>query len=121
MIGQLIQEGTELGKFYSIPSSGSWDSIHELKYYDSYEYDTDFLTHGRGHLGDATREILKTFGTSETGGWYADRSTFPDTTYVWFLRGGGAVSGSNAGVFAFGRDTGAKAIVGGFRVVLALE
>ena len=121
VMGQLVQEGTELGTFYSTPSSGSWDTMPELKYYDSYEYDTDVLTHGRGYLGDATRETLKTFGASETGGWYTDFSSFPSSENVWFLRGGYASEGLRSGIFAYYRNSGYPSYYGGFRVVLAIE
>ena len=121
IMGQIVQEGSELGKFYSSPSSGTWDVIPELKYYDSYEYDNNNLTHGRGHLGDATKETLKIFGTSEAGGWYSDYSRFPDAAYVWYLRGGATHGSNGAGSFAFDRATGYPYNDVGFRVVLLIE
>ena len=121
VMGNMVTDDSQLGTFYANSNSGTWDSIPELKYYDSYSYDTDFLTHGRGHLGDATKETLKTFGTLDAGGWYSDYSYFPDTTNVWFLRGGAAHTGANAGAFSFINGTGAPGHFHGFRVVLALE
>ena len=121
MMGQIVQEGTELGTFYSNSPSGSWDFIPESKYYDSYEYASDNLTHERGHLGDATRETLKTFGKGEYDGWYSDRSAFPYTTFIWFHRGGNAVDEAFAGTFSFYRNAGSAHTYGGFRVVLAIE
>ena len=74
-------------------------------YYDSYENDSSYTSHGRGLLGDATRETLKTFG-SNTGGWYSDYAYFPNSTYSWFIRGGGYGNGPGAGVFYFSRGNG---------------
>src|SRR5574344_120968 len=73
------------GNFY--PSSSGL-SQPDTKYYDSYAYDgSSYTTHARGKLGDATKETLKTFG-STTGGWYSDYAYFPFSSHSWFLRGG---------------------------------
>ena len=121
MIGQIVQDGTELGTFYSNSSSGTWNEVPELKYYDSYSYDTSYDSYGRGHLGDAKKETLNIFGKGGKDGWYADRSAFPITIYIWFLRGGGAHDGSDAGTFAFDRGTGSPSSQYGFRSVLVIE
>ena len=122
VMGQIVQSvGTPLGIFHANSGSGTWDTIPQQKYYDSYTYDTNELSHGRGQLGDATRETLLEFGTNENGGWYGDQSRFPYSTYVWFLRGGYASNGSQAGAFAFARNEGAANAYYGFRVLLALE
>ena len=57
-------------------------------------------THGRGKLGDATKETLATFG-SYTGGWNDDQSRFIYITNSWLLRGGNYSNGTGAGVFYF--------------------
>ena len=119
-MGNMIQEGTSLGIFHANSNSGTWEEVPELKYYDSYEYDTDYLTHSRGYLGDGTKETLKSFGT-DFGGWYGDYSRFPHTTNVWFRRGGFSSNGSSVGAFAFNRSTGSPYYSYGFRVVLILE
>ena len=85
------------GEFYS-SSAGTFSP--DAKYYDAYTYNTSGTTHGRGKLGDATKETLKTFG-SVTGGWYGDYAYFPYSTYSWFMRGGRSTNGANAGVFGF--------------------
>ncbi len=121
VMGQLVQEGTELGKFYENSQSGSWDTIPGLKYYDSYKYDTSELSHGNGHLGDATRETLKTFGTSKNDGWHGDYSSFPNNNNNWFLRGGDSYNQSDAGLFAFINDVGDPFYYRGFRMTLAFE
>jgi formylglycine-generating enzyme required for sulfatase activity len=54
-----------------VDSSGNYYSSNanlsqpDSKYYDSYAYSASIFTdHARGKLGDATKEILKTFGYS---------------------------------------------------------
>ena len=66
------------GKFYS--SSSGFSTPPDSIYYDSYTYGTSYTTHGRGKLGDATKETLKTF-ESDTGGWYSDYAYFPDSSF----------------------------------------
>ena len=121
MMGNIVQEGTELGAFNANSQSGIWDEVPELKYYDSYENDTSTLSHGRGLLGDATRETLKTFGTSVLDGWYSDSSVFPIVSSYWFVRGGFSTYGARAGAFAFDRNGGSPNGGFNFRVVLTLE
>ena len=86
------------GSFYS--SYAGFSSAPNAKYYDKYTYSSDWSTHSRGKLGDATKETLKTYGNS-TGGWYDDFAGFVYSSHSWFLRGGNYGNGSNAGVFHF--------------------
>ena len=76
----------------------------ESKYYDMYTFSEDYLNHARGHLGDATREILQIFGNSP-GGWNRDYSNFPNVTSSavspWFRRGGEHCVSTLSGVFGF--------------------
>ena len=89
------------------------------KYYDAYTYDgSSWTSHGRGKLGDATKETLKTFG-SELGGWYSDSAYFPFSSYSWFIRGGRSADGSNAGVFYFQINTGGSGSSHSARLVLS--
>ena len=91
------------GAFYS--SSAGFSTTPDSIYYDSYTYGTSETTHGRGKLGDATKETLKTFGSS-TGGWYSDYANFPHSSNSWFFRGGRYNDGSNAGLFYFRNSSG---------------
>ena len=91
------------GTFYS--SSSGFSSTIDAKYYDKYTYDTDYLTHSRGKLGDATKETLSTFGDSY-GGWYSDYTYFVYSNYSWFTRGNDYNFDSGAGVFYFGGRNG---------------
>ena len=74
------------GNFYN-SNAGFNENYPNSKYYDSYTYNTSYITHERGKLGDATKEILKSFGTA-TGGWYGNNSYFPSNSRSWFIRGG---------------------------------
>ena len=119
VMGQTVEsELMPLGTFYN--NSGLWDMIPELKYYDSYAYSTTLSTHERGRLGDATKEVVKTLGTS-LGGWYGDVSSFPHLARVWFIRGGYSTSGNSAGVFNFNNANGNPGYDISFRVVLNVE
>ena len=86
------------GAFYS--SGAGFAVAPNLKYYDSYTYNTANTTHGRGKLGDATKETVKTFG-NVTGGWYNDFAYVPIKTSSWFARGGRYDAGSNSGLTSF--------------------
>ena len=103
------------GAFYA--SDSGFSSAPDTKYYDAYTYGTSDTDHGRGKLGDATKETLATFG-SYNGGWYSDYASFFDTIYSWFFRGGDCHVGSNAGVFGFFGDEGGGLISYSSRAVL---
>ena len=103
------------GSFYS--SSAGFSSAPNAKYYDKYTYSSDWSTHSRGKLGDATKETLKSYGNS-TGGWYDDYANFVDSSNSWFIRGGYCYSGSDAGVFGFIRGDGSASSNNSARAVL---
>ena len=63
------------------------------------------------HLGDAT---------GETAGWYSDFTSFVDTSYPWFTRGGYYGKGDVAGVFVFSSYSGVDSSDFTFRVVLSI-
>ena len=102
------------GNFYS--SNAGFSSVPDAKYYDKYTYGAGNTTHGRGKLGDATKETLSTFGSS--GGWYSDHASFVSSEPSWFLRGGEYDDGSSVGVFAFNSNRGAGFNRGSTRAVL---
>ena len=94
-----------------VNSSGAFDASHsgfssapDAKYYDAYTYGTTNIDHGRGKLGDATKETLATYGIAN-GGWYSDYTDFPLQISSWFERGGYCngvhANGAYAGVFTF--------------------
>lgn len=69
-------------QFY--PSNSGFTTAPDEKYYDSYMYDTVSVSHARGKLGDATKEILKTFGDSH-GVWSGGTSMFLQSRAAWLL------------------------------------
>ena len=107
------------GTFYS-SRSGFTDTNPRIdsKYYDSYGNDSVSTTYYRGHLGDATREILQTFG-SNTGSWNEDYSFFLASSNSWFSRNGHVVDSAKAGVFTFSSYDGGVHKGHSFRSVLS--
>ena len=91
------------GLFYS--SSAGFSAAPDRKYYDSYTYNTSNVTHGRGKLGDATKETLKIFGNA-LGGWYNGQSNFSYSNNSWIVHGGYYNDGDLSGLFDFSYITG---------------
>ena len=114
---------------YNAKSSGL-TTQPEDKYYDKYlaialdtttmSDDNQSKVQNRGLIGDATYEVMKTYG-SLTGGWNSDYAVFVSSSRPWFSRGGHANNGSYAGVFAFHRHDGGRNTAYSFRVVLTKE
>ena len=105
------------GAFYA--RSSGFSSAPDAKYYDAYTYGTSNIDHGRGKLGDATKETLATFG-SNTGGWYSDYAIFVFPSGPWFGRGDSSGNRSNAGVFYFSSSYGGVTSFNSSRAVLVL-
>ena len=105
------------GEFY-VGESG-FSSAPDIKYYDRYTYDTTNTSHGRGKLGDATKEILAAFGTVYDGAWYNDGSYLPYSSGVWFIRNGLYKDNIYAGIFYFGHSNGGSKSTSGARAVLS--
>ncbi len=90
------------------------------EYYDLYDYGTaynDSSAYARGHLGDATKEIIKS--VSNYDGWYSDYTIVVNASSPWFGRGGYSYSISSAGVFLFSSYYGSAISGGSFRIFLA--
>ena len=95
---------------YNASSAGSnfTYSTDTAKYLIPYAYGTtykDQTAYNRGRLGDATSEVV----TKASYGWYNDAAEFPNASYSWFHRGGYFLSGSTAGPFYFGLNSGTSA------------
>ena len=103
------------GAFYSRASG--FESAIDDKYYDKYTYNDAYLTHSRGKLGDATKEVLLTYG-GNTGGWYGDYSNLLTYDSPWFVRGGYYHSAFSASAFSFYRNAGNTDSSHGSRAVL---
>ena len=113
------QDGTDI---YYASSGLNKATMPDAKYYDLYDFSESNLTHERGHLGDATRETLASFGKNP-GGWNGDLTDFPYVTsagsWPWFIRGGYYGDGARTGVFAIGRANGNASWCISFRSVLS--
>ena len=70
-----------------------------------------------GKYGDAVYETSSS-GNSNTGSWDSSISGFPNSSYPVFFRGGRAINGSGAGVFAFNYNTGDASTDYSFRPVV---
>ena len=104
---------------YNAKSAGSnfSYSASTAKYIDTYAYGTsngDQTAYNRARLGDATGEVVSSSYTA----WNNDYAYFVDSSYPWFLRGGGYNSGSSAGVFRFHYDNGASILNDSARAAL---
>ncbi len=113
VMGNMVDEN---GAFYP---SNSELTQPESKYYDSYAYGTSYRDYSRGHLGDATKEVL----SDSSGGdaWNDDYAVFVYSSAPWFRRGGNYNGGSLAGVFYFNYYYGGAGSSYSWRVVLSSE
>ncbi len=96
------------------------------KYFDVYDKESALNSPKKKILGDATGELgpFTNYKDSDNNQrwhnhWYADYSAFTDTTHPWFTRGSNFRGGVINGQFNFGRNPGASADSGGFRLALA--
>ena len=91
----------------------------DSKYYDSYTYGTNYNDYSRGHLGDATKEVIANSGSYLA--WNDDYANFVYSSGPWFRRGGRYTSGGGAGVFYFYAFNGSADSNYSWRVVLSSE
>ncbi len=104
------------GRFYP---RNSGLSQPDSKYYDSYTYGTSLDDFSRGHLGDATKEVIA--NSSNNLAWNNDYAYFVNSSSPWFIRGGKCNGGSVAGVFTFNHYNGDAGSSRSWRVVLSSE
>ena len=107
-----------MGNYNDTIGYAGFSSMPEAKYYDKYtgtNSESDFTKY---HLGDATKETVK---TKSTGGnaWYQDYSYAVYSSYPWMLRGGSSSNGTAAGVFRFYDNIGNIGSGGSFRVAFS--
>ena len=108
-------------KNYSYQVGGSGLVNPGSKYYDSYvNYEDSYLIQKNGLLGDATKEIMATYG-SDSGAIYGNFSSFPFTTDNWFIRGGYYNSGVKSGIMAYADYDGSAGAAFTFRTVLVSD
>ena len=100
------------GKVYASGNFTEYSGVSfpNSKYYDLYSYGTSSSDYTRRILGDATGEVH---------GWYDDDAYFVFSGGPWFVRGGGVIDPTNAGVFTFFGHIGVPDPLLAFRSVLA--
>ena len=106
-----------MGNYNDTIYNAGFSSMPEAKYYDKYtgiDSEYDFTKY---HLGDATKETLKT-KSSGSSSWYGDYSLAVYSSSPWVKRGGGYDSSTAAGVFGFYTCDGGGFGSDSFRVVL---
>ncbi|MDD2392242.1 MAG: hypothetical protein PHU94_04860, partial [Bacilli bacterium] len=103
-------------------------ATYDPKYFDVYSTNSTEVTYNYRILGDATGELGPFYNYADGDGstrfhnnWYADYSSFFDSSYPWFYRGGSYYRGVLSGQFVFGRGTGAVSTAVGSRLVLAVN
>ncbi len=74
----------------------------DKKYYDTYTYSVIFRQYQERILGDATGEMgpLGILQSRDVSSWYYDEPFMIHISVPWYGRGGGAVRGAEAGIFA---------------------
>ncbi len=97
------------------------ENYPDSRYYDIYSYDEiSNLTQVRGHLGDATKEVLSAYGTA-LGGWDDGHTSFLHNNKTWMARGGSAGNKTNSGIFAFTDWDGSLHGAHSFRITLTAQ
>ena len=105
-----------MGNYNDTIGSAGFSSMPEAKYYDKYtgtNSESDFTKY---HLGDATKETLKTKSWGDNA-WYGDYSYSVCSSNPWVIRGGGCDGSTTAGVFSFNDNYGTSSSYNSFRVV----
>ena len=107
-----------MGNYNDTIYEAGFSSMPEAKYYDKYtgtDSESDFTKY---HLGDATKETIKTksYGTNS---WYGGYNDYVDSSYPWEARGCIYFNSTNAGVFCFGSFTGGSDGGNSFRVAFS--
>ena len=108
-----------MGNYNGTIGYADFSSMPEAKYYDKYtgtDSNSDFTKY---HLGDATKETIKT-KSRENNAWYEDSSASVDSSNPWVSRGGGYSNGTYDGVFYFDSFSGHSYSVNSFRVAFSV-
>ena len=106
-----------MGNYNDTIKNAGFSSMPEAKYYDKYTGTDSWDDFTKYHLGDATKETVKT-KSSGSNSWYQDSSYSVYSSYPWVLRGGDYDGSPYAGVFHFGNISGDGYSYISFRVVL---
>ena len=98
---------------YTNELTANTDTAYINKYIDVYE------SYNSPRFGDAVLETSSR--SSGSTSWFSDSSYFVSSSGPVFLRGGGYVSGSGAGLFNFGSNHGSGSGGNGFRPVCVVK
>ena len=105
-----------MGNYNDTIGSAGFSSMPAAKYYDKYtgtDSNSDFTKY---HLGDATKETVKT-KSSGSYSWYGDYSYSVSSSNPWVQRGGCYNDSASAGLFHFDLISGGSNSSFSFRVV----
>ncbi len=106
-----------MGNYNDTISNAGFTSMPEAKYYDKYTGTDSESDLTKYHLGDATKETVKTKSSGENA-WYQDFSYSVYSSYPWVGRGGLYGDSTAAGVFYFLGVNGVSSNGVSFRVAL---
>ena len=113
------------GKISSSGFTASSILDYNTKYFDIYNSASAQTTFQYRILGDATGEmgpfvlfIDNDKASRYHSSWYDDYTSFIDTTYSWFVRGGQNIYGTIGGIFDFEREAGAAQAHISYRIIL---
>ena len=107
-----------MGNYNDTISSAGFSSMPEAKYYDKYTGTDSYSDFTKYHLGDATKETVKT-KSSGSNAWYGDFSASVYSSSPWVFRGGGCYNSTRAGVLFFSYGDGDSYSNNSFRVVFS--
>ena len=107
-----------MGNYNDTIVSAGFSSMPETKYYDKYTGTSSGDDFTKYHLGDATKETLKT-KSEGSNSWYGDYSYSLYSYVPWVDRGGTYSNGTGAGVFTFHTNRGSSISDSSFRVAFS--
>ena len=105
-----------MGNYNDTIDSSELISMPEAKYYDKYTGTDSIRDFTIYHLGDATKETIKT-KSPVSYSWYQDYGASVHSSSPWVVRGGSYFDSTAAGLFNFDSDYGGGSGTGSFRVV----
>ncbi len=119
VMGVMKASGSNEPVYSSNSGFTSASLMPDPEYYDLYDYGTTEygnIAFARGHLGDATKEMIK--NVIYYGNWYDSVSEFVASSQAWFDRGG-VYSMEKTSIFYYGSYLGSGSIDKSFRIFLA--
>ncbi len=103
---------------FNVGSSG-FVTMPEVKYYDSYIYDTSGNNYNKSLIGDAIKELNPNIVSNKISNWNEDYGLYFGN--VFMHRGGAAYSEASAGIFYFSSSSGESSSNYSSRASLAIE